>query len=432
MLVVPPPRRQTADPGFDPPFFNDNPFKEAPFVKRIVHFAKKHRSEGIVNATAKHVLSHLEYGGCLADFHGLNVRYNRIRQLEDVDELQALSGGKPLGDKARVRFVNYYTLSSGRQKERKSPSNRTTNQSHTPATSTSAEGDSLLSRETTRDAGTSVSSFTASNVSISVEDHSSYGDKNDTPPGSKPSSLNQPANDRKPVQDVEPIHTGIDELSMQEVEPMPLPEEDVPAADQALDLPPIPELPDRPPTPDFEQYTDKDSRKQAEKEFRRVKKSCDKAIKDRNKAVREREKLLEKRRRKAQKDAEKVEKEEAAQLEREEANDSKPPQDGEENTASLEKEEPTTEPALREPYTVEEKRPKKSKKFCTLPRKVNGARDSTWVDIYMDGMDEVSAHCGLFFPGPHYERLVGDVTSRIIGWVQDDLTKRTILEMEKD
>ncbi len=39
----------------------------------------------------------------------------------------------------------------------------------------------------------------------------------------------------------------------------------------------------------------------------------------------------------------------------------------------------------------------------------------------MEGVDEVGAHCGLFFPGEHYERLVGDVGSRIVGWVTTTL-----------
>ena len=76
--------------------------------------------------------------------------------------------------------------------------------------------------------------------------------------------------------------------------------------------------------------------------------------------------------------------------------------------------------------------PKKRKKFCTLPRKVNGKADEAWVDIYMENMTEVTAHCGLFFAGPHYDRLVGDVGSRIVGWVQDDLTKKAILNMPVD
>jgi len=49
----------------------------------------------------------------------------------------------------------------------------------------------------------------------------------------------------------------------------------------------------------------------------------------------------------------------------------------------------------------------------------------------MEGVDEVGAHCGLFFPGTHYERLVGDVGARIVAWVQEDASRRAILELEE-
>ena len=423
-VTAPPWRQATADPLYDPPFFNDNPFREAPFVKRLVHFARKHKAEGIFNATAKHVLSHLEYGGCLADYPGLIARYSRIRQLEDVDELQALHNGQPLRDMARVRFVNYYTLSSGRKKS-DSSSSRAPSQGLTPVASTSPEGDSLISRETTQDTGTSSASLAASNVDIPAED---YGEDYSDLKGSKRTSLDQPANSSQPAEDADLILSGMDVLSMQELEPLPMVDDDDQTftKDPASDLPPIPNAPVRPPTPDLEQYTDKDARKQAEKEAKRVKKSYEQALKDHNKAIRERQKLLEKRRKKAQKDQEKIE--------REEAKDYKQMQKLERDAPSLDREESTashTESPVEEARGPEAEKAKKNKKFCTLPRKVHGANDSAWVDIYMDGMDEVSAHCGLFFPGPHYDKLVGDVGSRIMGWVQDDLTKRTILEMEQ-
>jgi hypothetical protein len=50
------------------------------------------------------------------------------------------------------------------------------------------------------------------------------------------------------------------------------------------------------------------------------------------------------------------------------------------------------------------------------------------VEVYMEGVDEVGAHCGLFMPGPHYERLVGDVGERIAGWVWEEASRRVILE----
>jgi len=42
----------------------------------------------------------------------------------------------------------------------------------------------------------------------------------------------------------------------------------------------------------------------------------------------------------------------------------------------------------------------------------------------MEGVDEVGAHCGLFFPGPQYESLVGNVGERIEAWVKEDAMRR--------
>ena len=38
----------------------------------------------------------------------------------------------------------------------------------------------------------------------------------------------------------------------------------------------------------------------------------------------------------------------------------------------------------------------------------------------MEGVDEVGAHCGLFFVDERYERMVGEVAETIEKWVHDD------------
>ena len=424
----------------------------------MLHFANKYRSEGIVNATAKHLFSHLEYGGCLADFPGLSYRYQRIRRLEDVDELRQINAP---GDEARVRFVNYYTLSSGRKKPPKPSSSANPTPDLTPFPSQSADGTSFLTRETTVDTQAPMSSFTTGpSPSIAVLDERSdpIDPSSDRPPSYKENSEVLPAADESQYdkQDAESIRSGLDRFSMLELDPCPLPDDDQSYAmdqsnsvdpssitDQAL--PPIAELPARPKTPDFEQYTDKDARKQAEKEFARVQKFYERAVKDRNKAVREREKALEKRRRKAQKEAEKLDREEAKSFQRQQQEAEKLRKQEEKAFQRLQQEDhlgrqdtdSITDSLATQTTTSGDKTPpegrkrNKNKKFCTLPPKRNGVADSTWVDVYMDGMDEVSAHCGLFFPGPHYDRLIGDVGMRIVSWVQDDLTRRAILEMEQ-
>ncbi|RMY03536.1 hypothetical protein D0867_10656 [Hortaea werneckii] len=65
--------------------------------------------------------------------------------------------------------------------------------------------------------------------------------------------------------------------------------------------------------------------------------------------------------------------------------------------------------------------PQKEHKFCLLPPKDSkGDRDPAWIRVWMEGVDEVGAHCGLFFVDERYERLVGDVGERVEGWVREN------------
>ena len=94
--------------------------------------------------------------------------------------------------------------------------------------------------------------------------------------------------------------------------------------------------------------------------------------------------------------------------------------------------ERSTHETLSRTTTANSKRPRppKDRMFCTLPPKdKNGERDPTWVRVFMQDVDEVGAHCGLFFVDERYERLVGDVASRIEGWVKEDSDGRWVKEM---
>ena len=75
-------------------------------------------------------------------------------------------------------------------------------------------------------------------------------------------------------------------------------------------------------------------------------------------------------------------------------------------------------------------KPKKDRRFCLLPNDLTRSKDKDkcWVRVYMEGVDEVGAHCGLFFQGQQYESLVGDVGERIGSWIRADATRRMILE----
>ncbi|KAF7554748.1 hypothetical protein G7046_g6741 [Stylonectria norvegica] len=551
------------DPFYNPPFWNDTSFREQPFVKRMFHFASKYKSEGLVRAAANHVMSYLEFGGCLADPRGLQVRYTTLRALEDVDEIQRSGPGRNLrGPDARVRFVNYYTLCTGRPKPPKTPSPKTEETDASSTTKKSFDAQSQLDETHSL----SLRPSNQSRIEMDDKDSLSTGPESTRPSIEFYDAMDEPANkapgpakgkgkgvhndkdseteslnsdrNRHSLQWVDPTPMG----DMDNIAPEPLPdykhEADASSGKQSKqpkapstgsssnlpehqtdpesqpitqtqtepDLPPIPPTPAKPTLPDMSQYTDKDSRKQAERESKRLQKAYDQAVKDRTKALRERDKLVEKRRKKAQKDAEKLEKDalkEADRLEKEAAKErlrvekEASQENGEmqrlakeadrmaQEAARMEAEarrmrgeppEPTTaahgvppseeqhghlpqeqghmsreqthisqEPPSRpsvdrtpshapadivaEAQALEAEKPKKLRRFCNLPDKINGARDPAWVDVFMTDVDEVGAHCGLFFPGPHYEGLVGDVGSRIVGWMQEDMTKRAILDM---
>lgn len=371
--LSPPPAE---DPTFNQPFFNDIPFKERPWMKRIVHFAVKHKAEGIFEASRQHILSHLEFGGVMADYPGLHSRYNRLRALEDVDDITEISSppsgsGSRQPKPARVRFVNYYTASTGRSKPPLKPPSQSQPQSQTSSGSSTPR--------------------------ISIEDHS------DT---DRPKLVDLIAMEPEPDGATSSReYDGVDSGQHPET-PSELPEEDEPG------LPPIPNLPQKPESPDLTKCTDKNLRQQAEKEAKRAQKAYDQAVKDRDRAIKERQKLVQKRNKKAEQEAARLERHElnrrlrgewAQQQQRDAAARTR---DGAADTAAA---------------------PKKDRKFCTLPKKANGVRDPTWVRVFMGGVDEVGAHCGLFLPGDHYERLVGDVGERIVGWAHEDLTRRAIL-----
>ncbi|QPG96920.1 hypothetical protein C2857_005489 [Epichloe festucae Fl1] len=461
--------RQPTDPFFDPPFYNDAPFREQPFVKRLMNFTAKHRREGLFNAMGNHINSHLEFGGCLADYRGLNMRYNRLRALEDVDEIKLISEGQPAGDHARVRFVNYYTLSPGRPNPPKPESAIDDELATNTCESTEVFQGGRASNEENKnrekqcplhaepkfchgEISDEKTYLEASAPSLAFNSHEtidqveitdkwpSKEEDQDIAPVKAENANSSQLSDTLPVMNRIPMHN---------LDPMPLTDDEDDEDDDSkertrstepptqdhhphdLDLPAIPDPPEKPTLPDPSQFTDKDAKKQAEKEGRRLQKAHDQAIKDHNKAVQEREKLIQKRRKRAPKEAQKkareaekerlrMEKEEKKRLARQES----------ERAASLASAPTTTsgDGSTFDTAAGTDKKKKKLKKFCSLPSEKNGVRDSTWIDVYMEGMDEVGAHCGLFFSGPHYDKLVGDVGTRVAGWVGDDLSKRAVLD----
>ncbi|KAF2817682.1 uncharacterized protein BDZ99DRAFT_505303 [Mytilinidion resinicola] len=566
-----------SDPNYNPVFPNDVNLPERSGWGNALHFISKH-SDGLMNATKSYVTSHLEFGGTMADYGSLKKRYARIRALEEEDEAvrqTAISSTRP---PPRVRFINYYTASTGRPKKPKSPSS-----SRPSSRSSSKQGEEgeerpveaemeemhltpTTTKKTQPSRSPSVNSFK------SAEEHrdNAVRAKELEEPRSATSEHDEEMDmrhiDSMPIDDDEHEHIIVEstaDLSLvtrqqtTDSSANPLSLEDTaitsPSSTMSLSstitLPPIPPVPDEPPSVDFSQYTDKDTRKLAEKEHARVLKNYKQTVKDRNAAIKDRaqfEEKIEKNRRKqaekaakaAEKEAEKAkklaekkaadreketqepekEKEEEFSWEKvwaadraretrqrdyerlmregktEEAeallNEGKKPQEKlpqeepppskpltrqstkEPLTRQSTTHEPLTQQSTLEPTTpsassgtyhhsttnilntdtpsarteaaaakaAESKKkenpkaaaakPKRDKKFCMLPpTDAHGRLDPTWFRVYMEGVDEVGAHCGLFFVSETYERLVGDVGARIEEWVREDMTERLVREL---
>jgi len=246
---------------------------------------------------------------------------------------------------------------------------------------------------------------------------------------------------------------------------------------QMPNLPPIPHAPMEPTALDLTPYPDKSAQKIAQKEHDRQMKTYKQAMKDRDSAIKDRAKLEAKMRKAAAKEILKRQKEEektkgkaaegkkSAEREEDTAKESSKPKQSDDistvpksfttessgntilapppsssmSNLSLSREGSSlaqTESRLSQEQSRDsgtgEKKPEKKKKdrvFCMLPPKNQaGERDPAWVRVYMEGVDEVGAHCGLFFVSETYERLVGDVAGRVEEWVREDMTRRFLEE----
>jgi hypothetical protein len=68
------------------------------------------------------------------------------------------------------------------------------------------------------------------------------------------------------------------------------------------------------------------------------------------------------------------------------------------------------------------------RQFCYFPTYACQGQEHLWVPVHMEGIDEIMAHQSMFLPnGTYYDKLVGDTVARIESWIEDDLTKRAIV-----
>lgn len=417
------------DPNYNPAFPNDVRTAQRNGLEKALYFINKH-SDGLTKATKEYVTSHFEFGGCMADYPGLKRRYNAVRSLEDVNELAQRrdSQGRLL---RRVRFVNYYSASTGRLKPPKVAVEPPTTELKDMTLHVDGHSDGMKS-------GT----VTPSTPRLSVEEHREDGgviqktlEEMDPKPMSDNEEGNQPpqttlASESRGSDSESPkLHQLIGQELAESPSRHPVAER--PGEDDGL--PSIPPMPPRPPDFNSSKYTDPDHLKLAQKDHTRLVKAYERAKKDREKSINDREKLFKKRDKAAKKEADKLAKTVAANQAVEERQNLKRsatlnPEVYEKHLARDAEERRTGASTEGDLHKVRKQR---DRKFCTLPPKDRrtGLRDATWIRVYMEGVDEVVAHTTLFMPeGQTYERLVGDTAERIEGWLKEAQSVQTALQ----
>lgn len=477
-------RPEKEDPNFNPSFQNDVNLSTRKGWSNAWHFVSKH-SDNLREATKQLVTSHLEFGGAMANYGELKMRYARLRALEedsDAVRKSVVDGGTP----PRVRFVNYYTASTGRPKKPKTPreelpegvgstasleivensvSKQSVGSTRSPSPSIKSQG-----RDASQSKADDLHPLVKENSETNESDNSSlYDDARSSPETEMLHVDPTPVDEADEGSSHAPIDTPNDSQSLAATL-------STSALSITSSLPPIPDVPTAPAPLDVTYIEDKQTRKLVEKEHSRATKAYEKAVKERERVIRDRAKLDEKRERKEKKENTKAEKEahkarqkaekedgkqvkkmdqaesrelthsekeekrlaeERARMEKEARRmrgepepEVKEEQPGESERLTPEPSAPSTiasssspPPQIRKSSSKaeeKEKKPPKDRKFCTLPPKDSqGQRDPCWPRVFMKDVDEVGAHCGLFFVDERYERLVGDVAERIEGWVKD-------------
>lgn len=377
----------------------------------IRNFLTKH-SGNIPGATMQYVMSHMEFAACLADPMGLSTRYRRLRGLEDGKELSAPGGNAGIGG-YRVRFVNYYTVCYGRDKEKEKEKEQekereevamawakiNTDTSQNKGMNAPQLANSISSSQHKR--GMSAASVNTADTVASIASYATADEKhldiNGISPPSTPGE-GTPRSSTSTPPPLPPPHIIPVVPRNQEDQMPPLPQSprqpEVPqdplamlnARSERYSLPPIPPPPVPPPLhEDLSHITDQKLQKLHMKENKQLWKEHWRREKVHSKLIKEREKVLLK-------------------LDGKVAECPKPTPSkdvrGCEKAEKLKKEKEKL------------KKERKERKFCLVPKEAKGgeglreevggdgeARDETWVKVPMGNVDEVGAHCGLFMAG---------------------------------
>jgi pimeloyl-ACP methyl ester carboxylesterase len=450
------------DPNYNPAFPNDVILPQrAGKLENFLYFWNKHCGD-MSNAISSYVTSHLEFGGCLADYPGLHKRYSAIRGLEDLDP--ATQPRDPQGRMIpRVRFVNYYSASTGRVKVKSRGSSQSPQGTGAaePGSITNSASQSLAGRSPSRTPSFRSVKSRQSNTSMrSAEprwDEELTAKDGDTPPESTTGSGERPSQyipiRARPVSSDGGMSSGGEMIQLDPEQHIDSDEPHSTEPSHAHDpneLPSIPPFVAEPPTkPQEKDYTVKDFFKAALtayakelKKYQAAKQSHEKAVKAREKMIKADKKATDKATSKQAKERAKAEKErikaeqKAAKLERQQQITQEKHQLKRRATLNQETYDKALQQDADEQGVPIEKvqNKKRDRKFCALPSKdpKTGERDQTWVRVYMEGVNEIEAHITLFTMSETYAKLVGDTAERIERWVKEaGLTGNEIKAVKK-
>ncbi|KAF1360960.1 hypothetical protein EJ07DRAFT_154854 [Lizonia empirigonia] len=387
-----------ADPNYNPTFANDVHLPVRKGWENALHWFNKH-SSGIREAGKGLVKSHFEFGSAMADYKELKERYSRVRALEEEDEAKRRLGNPDVRSPPRIRFVNYYTASTGRPKKPKSPKSPSPSRPHSASLQhRDSDASGLATVPNPELNKVSSSRGTPPRLSIDVKEHRGGHVVAVTP------------------QDILSATSPEKSFSQQGMDRPALPE--------------VPAIPQEPPFVDLAQISDRAQRRAAEREHDQALEEYQKAVKARNRIIDEREDIEEEWERQRQHKP-------LCQLRVFPQRNPQPsfPDDQasitDSNYTSHITETNETADTEADSSDIKERKKEKEKKlgkFCMLPPKDgSGHKDPTWIRVYMEGMDEVAAHTSLFFVNETYERLVGDVGARIEEWIREADSMRLLL-----
>ncbi|KAF1936499.1 hypothetical protein EJ02DRAFT_448022 [Clathrospora elynae] len=304
-----------SDPNYNPAFPNDVQLPVRKGWENSLHWLSKHYKDGLREATKGLVKSHFEFGGAMADYRELKDRYAKVRVLEEDDEKKRMSGYPQARSIPRIRFVNYYTASTGRPKKPESPKSPSPSRSN-----------SLLPQHQNSDLSTSTAASQPPDQQPQYQDST----RSSSVASSEPEMTHihpEPIADTPRASVEIQQHRGDEEVPASPQEPLSAtsPVAVNPAQGSSLEqdgpsnLPEIPPIPQEPPFVDLMQFSDKAQRKAAEKEHDQALKVYQKAVKSRNKTINERTKLEErwnKEQEKKRREREKARKEKEKELEK--------------------------------------------------------------------------------------------------------------------